>query len=205
MKKLTFENITNFFLKNFFQGLLIIGPIGLTIFVIWYVISSVDNIIPSVAKQIPGLVFVSTILVTALLGYLGNKFVVGRFFVDAIDRILERTPGIKHIYSPTKDVMSSFVGDKKKFSDPVWVKTNENPKIWRIGFLTQKDMSDVHKHDFVAVYLPHSYAISGWVIITAEKNIKPVVGMTAATAMKFAVSGGVAGFHSDDNVFKAPE
>ncbi|AYN00950.1 DUF502 domain-containing protein [Chryseobacterium sp. 3008163] len=205
MKKLTFENITNFFLKNFFQGLLIIGPIGLTIFVIWYVISSVDNIIPSVAKQIPGLVFVSTILVTALLGYLGNKFVVGRFFVDAIDRILERTPGIKHIYSPTKDVMSSFVGDKKKFSDPVWVKTNENPEIWRIGFLTQKDMSDVHKHDFVAVYLPHSYAISGWVIITAEKNIKPVVGMTAATAMKFAVSGGVAGFHSDDNVFKAPE
>lgn len=168
-------------------------------------ISSVDNIIPSVAKQIPGLVFVSTILATALLGYLGNKFVVGRFFVDAIDRILERTPGIKHIYSPTKDVMSSFVGDKKKFSDPVWVKTNENPEIWRIGFLTQKDMSDVHKHDFVAVYLPHSYAISGWVIITAEKNIKPVVGMTAATAMKFAVSGGVAGFHSDDNVFKAPE
>jgi hypothetical protein len=29
--------------------------------------------------------------------------------------------------------------------------------------------------------------------------------MTAASAMKFAVSGGVAGFHSDDNVFKAPE
>ncbi|MCW3169399.1 DUF502 domain-containing protein [Chryseobacterium sp. 09-1422] len=205
MKKLTFENITNFFLKNFFQGLLIIGPIGLTIFVIWYVISSIDNMIPSVARQIPGLVFVSTLLVTALLGYLGNKFVVGRFFVDAIDRVLERTPGIKHIYSPTKDVMSSFVGDKKKFNDPVWVKTNENPEIWRIGFLTQKDMSDVHKHDFVAVYLPHSYAISGWVIVTAEKNIKPVIGMTAATAMKFAVSGGVAGFHSDDNVFKAPE
>lgn len=184
---------------------MIIGPIGLTIFVIWYVISSIDNIIPSVAKEIPGLVFISTLLATAILGYLGNKFVVGRFFVDAIDRILERTPGIKHIYSPTKDVMSSFVGDKKKFSDPVWVKTNENPEIWRIGFLTQKDMSDVHKHDFVAVYLPHSYAISGWVIVTAEKNIKPVVGMSAATAMKFAVSGGVAGFHSDDNVFKAPE
>jgi uncharacterized membrane protein len=205
LKKLTFENITNFFLKNFFQGLLIIGPIGLTIFVIWYVISSIDNIIPSVAKEIPGLVFISTLLVTALLGYLGNKFVVGRFFVDAIDRLLEKTPGIKHIYSPTKDVMSSFVGDKKKFSDPVWVKTNENPEIWRIGFLTQKDMSDVHKHDFVAVYLPHSYAISGWVIVTAEKNTKPVVGMSAATAMKFAVSGGVAGFHSDENIFKAPE
>jgi hypothetical protein len=38
-----------------------------------------------------------------------------------------------------------------------------------------------------------------------RKNIKPVVGMNAAEAMKFAVSGGVAGFHSDKNVFKAPE
>jgi len=205
LKKKTFEIIANGFLKNFFQGLLIIGPIGLTIFVIWYVITSIDNIIPSVAKEIPGLVFVSTLLATALLGYLGNKFVVGRFFVDAVDRILEKTPGIKHIYSPTKDVMSSFVGDKKKFSDPVWVKTNENPEIWRIGFLTQKEMADVDKHNYVAVYLPHSYAISGWVIVTEEKNIKPVVGMTAASAMKFAVSGGVAGFHSDENIFKAPE
>ena len=129
MRKLTFENIANWFLKNFFQGLVIIGPIGLTIFVIWYVVTSIDNIIPSVAKEIPGLVFISTIVFTAILGYLGNKFVVGRFFFDAMDRLLEKTPGVKHIYTPTKDVMSSFVGDKKKFNDPVWVKTNEKPTV----------------------------------------------------------------------------
>ncbi|RNA61142.1 DUF502 domain-containing protein [Chryseobacterium nematophagum] len=205
MKKINFESIVNIFLKNFFQGLVIIGPIGLTIFVIWYIISSIDNIIPSVAKEIPGLVFVSAILITALLGYLGNKFVMGKFFFEAVDSLLEKTPGVKHIYTPTKDVMSSFVGDKKKFNHPVWVKTNEHPEIWRIGFLTQKEMADVDKHNYVAVYLPHSYAISGWVIITEEKNIKPVVGMTASSAMKFAVSGGVAGFHSDENIFKSSE
>ena len=199
MKKLTFDNIANVFLKSFFQGLVIIGPIGLTIFVIWYVITSVDNLIPSVAKEVPGLVFISTILATAMLGYLGNKFVVGRFFFHQIDNLLEKTPGIKHIYTPTKDVMSSFVGDKKKFNHPVWVKTNENPEIWRIGFLTQQDMTAVEMDQYSAVYLPHSYAISGWVIITEKKNIRKVEGMSAATAMKFAVSGGVAGFHSDDN------
>ncbi|RMZ60681.1 DUF502 domain-containing protein [Chryseobacterium nematophagum] len=205
MKKINLESLVNILLKNFFQGLVIIGPIGLTIFVIWYIISSIDNIIPSVAKEIPGLVFVSAILITTLLGYLGNKFVMGKFFFEAVDSLLEKTPGVKHIYTPTKDVMSSFVGDKKKFNHPVWVKTNEHPEIWRIGFLTQKEMADVDKHNYVAVYLPHSYAISGWVIITEEKNIKPVVGMTAASAMKFAVSGGVAGFHSDENIFKSSE
>jgi uncharacterized membrane protein len=43
----------------------------------------------------------------------------------------------------------------------------------------------------VAVYLPHAYAISGWVIITDSVHIKPVKTMTAGEAMKFAVSGGI--------------
>ena len=40
-------------------------------------------------------------------------------------------------------------------------------------------------------------------MLTQEINIKPVIGMTAAAAMKFAVSGGVAGFQSEDTIFKA--
>lgn len=196
MKKKTIDPLINLFFKSFLHGLAIISPIGLTVFVIWTVISSIDNIIPSVAKEIPGLVFVSAILITSFLGFLANKFVFGKFLFEQLDLLLEKTPGVKHIYTPTKDVMSSFVGDKKKFNQPVWVKTNENPEIWRIGFLTQSEMTAVEKKDFVAVYLPHSYAISGWVIITDTKNTKPVIGMTAASAMKFAVSGGVAGFHA---------
>ncbi|WP_187478467.1 DUF502 domain-containing protein [Amniculibacterium sp. G2-70] len=196
MKKNSLDSLFNTFFKAFLHGLAIIGPIGLTVFVIWSIISSIDNMIPSVAKEIPGLVFVSAILITAFLGFLANKFVFGKFIFEQLDLLLENTPGVKHIYTPTKDVMSSFVGDKKKFNHPVWVKTNENPEIWRIGFLTQPEMSAVEKENFVAVYLPHSYAISGWVIVTDAKNTKPVVGMTAASAMKFAVSGGVAGFHA---------
>lgn len=205
MNKLKTNQIPNLLLKSFFQGLMIIGPFGLTIFVIWYIVSSIDNLFPSVAEKFPGLVFVSVIFFTALLGFLGNKFFFGRLIFDKLDHVLEKIPGIKHIYTPTKDVMSSFVGDKKKFNHPVWVKTNENPEVWRIGFLTQNDMSEVGLNNLTAVYLPHSYAISGWVIVTEPHNIKPVIGMSAAAAMKFAVSGGVAGFHSDKNVFKAPE
>lgn len=202
-KTLKPDGILNTFLKSFFQGLMIIGPIGLTIFVIWYIISSIDNIVPVLSEKLfPGFTFLFVICATALLGFIGNKFILTRFIFDRLDSFLERTPGIKHIYTPTKDVMSSFVGDKKKFNEPVWVKTSENPEMWRIGFLTQKEMSEVGKDNFVAVYLPHSYAISGWVIITEEKNIKPIVGMTATAAMKFAVSGGVAGFHIDESVMK---
>ena len=209
MKKPSFDNYFNLFLKSFFKGLLIVGPIGATLYIIFVVFDTIDSLIPF-DKFFPflnrtGVGFVSLILFISAVGYFFNKFVFGKFIFESLDHFLEKTPGVKHIYSPTKDVMSSFVGDKKKFNVPVWVKTNENPEIWRIGFLTQKDMSDVGLPEKVAVYLPHSYAISGWVIITNSTYILPVEGMSAAEAMKFAVSGGVAGFHSDKNVFKAPE
>ena len=209
VKKPSFDNYFNLFLKSFFKGLLIVGPIGATLYIIFVVFDTIDSLIPF-DKFFPflnrtGVGFVSLILFISAVGYFFNKFVFGKFIFESLDHFLEKTPGVKHIYSPTKDVMSSFVGDKKKFNVPVWVKTNVNPEIWRIGFLTQKDMSDVGLPEKVAVYLPHSYAISGWVIMTNSTYILPVEGMSAAEAMKFAVSGGVAGFHSDKNVFKAPE
>ncbi len=126
------------FLRSFLQGLVIIGPVAATVWIIWYIVSSIDNIIPSIAEKFPGLIFILVISSTALIGWLGNKFLLGRILVDSIDYLLEHTPGIKFIYTSLKDVMSSFVGDKKKFNIPVLIKTNDSPEVWRVGFLTQK-------------------------------------------------------------------
>ena len=206
MNKQELEQLANKLVKSFFQGLLIIGPFALTFWIIWYIVSSIDNIIPAISERTyPGITFVIVIFSTTLIGYLGNKFIIGRVVVDSFDYLLEHTPGIKFIYTSLKDVMTSFVGDKKKFNKPVLIKTTENPAIWRIGFLTQSDLSSVGFPNYVSVYLPHSYAVSGWVVFVLATNITLLENVSAAQAMKFAVSGGVAGFHSDDNVFKAPE
>lgn len=206
MNKNQHDRILNTLAKSFFQGLLIIGPFAITIWIIWYIVSSIDNIVPTLSERTyPGITFLVVILGTTLIGYLGNKFIIGRVVVDSFDYLLEHTPGIKFIYTSLKDVMTSFVGDKKKFNQPVLIKTSENPEVWRIGFLTQRDLTSVGFPDYVSVYLPHSYAVSGWVVFVLATNIVILENVSAAQAMKFAVSGGVAGFHSDDNVFKAPE
>ena len=121
-----------------------------------------------------------------------NKRLFFRLLFDGFDYLLEHIPGIKYLYTSIKDVMDSFVGDKRRFNKPVWVCTNLNPEVWRIGFMTQQDMAYLGMQNKSAVYLPHSYAISGYVIIVDSKNVKPITKMTAAEAMKFAVSGGVA-------------
>jgi len=203
MNKKQHDRILNTLAKSFFQGLLIIGPFAITIWIIWYIVSSIDNIIPTVSERLyPGITFFIVIFGTTLIGYLGNKFIIGRVVVDSFDYLLEHTPGIKFIYTSLKDVMTSFVGDKKKFNQPVLIRTTENPAIWRIGFLTQKDLSSVGFPDHVSVYLPHSYAVSGWVVFVLATNITILENVSAAQAMKFAVSGGVAGFHSDDTIIK---
>lgn len=181
-------NYSKIIIRSFLQGLLILSPIAVTIYIIYAVFDSIDTLIPSLPR---GLGFVIIIGVITTIGYLGTRLFIGRMVIDGFDYLLQNTPGIKFIYTAIKDVMDSFMGDKKRFNVPVWVCTNKNPEMWRVGFMTQKDLAFVGMAGKVSVYLPHSYAISGWVIVTDADNIKPITKMNAAEAMKFAVSGGV--------------
>jgi uncharacterized membrane protein len=174
--------------RSFLQGLIILGPIGITGYVIYMVFDRVDSLVPYVPRGIGFFIIITSI---TIIGYLGTRFILGKLLINGFNHLLEHTPGIKYIYSSIKDVMGSFVGDKRKFNKPVWVCTNMNPEIWRIGFMTQKELAHLGMHNKSAVYLPHSYAISGYVIVVESKNVKPVTKMNAGEAMKFAVSGGI--------------
>src|SRR5690606_24781570 len=90
--------------------------------------------------------------VVTFIGFLGTRFFFGRWLVDFFDFLFERTPGINFLYTTVKEVLNSFMGDKKKFNDPVWVKTNETPEIWRIGFLTQKEADTPYFRGLVRFY-----------------------------------------------------
>lgn len=182
------QRIASLFIRSFLQGLLLLSPIALTAYLLFEIFTSIDNLVPSMPR---GLGFVIIIALVTVIGYIGSRFFLGKWIFDSFGYLMEHTPGIKYIYSSIRDIISSFVGDKKKFNKPVWVKVNESPEIMRIGFMTQDSMQQSGMGDKVAVYLPHSYAISGWVIIVDRKNVKEVESMTAGEAMKFAVSGGI--------------
>lgn len=190
------RKVATLIFRSFLQGLLILSPIAITALVIYTVFDRIDSIL---LEWVPrGLGFVIVISVVTLIGYLGTRFFIGRLLFDGFDYLLEHIPGIRFLYSSVKEVMDSFVGDKKRFNQPVWVCTNLEPEIWRIGFMTQQDLAAFGMLGKASVYLPHSYAISGYVIIIEEKYIKRITKMNAAEAMKFAVSGGVASEVTED-------
>lgn len=192
-------------LQFFFQGLIVIAPIGITIWVVLGLFNTVDNILPNFIhailpnvvpkdaegnlQKIPGLGFIVVIVLVVVIGWVSSLFVVGRL-VEVLDKVLESTPGIKFIYSSVKDFLEAFAGNKKKFDRAVLVNV-DGEDVWRIGFITQQSVTDFGLEHHVAVYVPHSYAISGITYFVPNHKIKLIDNISPADTMKFAVSGGV--------------
>jgi uncharacterized membrane protein len=192
-------------LQTFLQGIIVLAPIGVTIWAVLFLFNSVDDLLPSILhkivpsivgidsegnlKKIPGLGFLVVLVLVMFVGWVSSMFFFGKV-VASLDKILEKTPGVKVIYTSVKDLMEAFAGNKKKFDKPVLVNT-DGDDVWRVGFITQKSVANFGLEDHVAVYVPHSYAISGMLFFVPPYKIKPLKDLSAADAMKFVISGGV--------------
>ena len=173
------------FLNNFLRGLLLLVPMAAAMYVVYYIYTMLDSLIDF---GIPGLSFVIVILLITFVGFFTRKYNTGIFiwFEDLVNKV----PLLSLIYSSIKDLMNSFVGDKKKFNKPVLVKVENN--LYKPGFVTSDDLKDIGLPGMVSVYLPHSYNFSGNVFITDKKNIKPLKN-SSSEVMKYIVSGGISG------------
>jgi len=174
--------------QYFIQGLIILGPVSITAYTIYVVFDKIDNILRPVIN-IPGIGFITIILFILLVGYFSTFFLMSRI-LSVIDRLLEKTPGIKLFYSFIKDFFEAFAGSKKKFTNSVLANI-ENNDVWRVGFITQEDMGKFEMVDFVAVYVPMAYSVAGNVYIIPRSRIRPITNISSVQTMKFAVSGGV--------------
>ncbi len=183
-KSVRYQKIIQYFL----QGLLILGPVSITIYFIYVIFDRIDNILRPIIN-IPGIGFIIIIAFIILTGYLSSFFVMSRI-LSVMDKYLERTPGIKLFYSFIRDFFEAFAGNKKKFTKSVLANIDDTD-IWRVGFITQEDMSSFGMENYVAVYLPMAYSVAGNVYIVPRNRVKPITNISATQSMKFAVSGGV--------------
>jgi uncharacterized membrane protein len=178
----------NQFLKYFFRGLLFLVPVFITIYIILAAIQWLDSLVP---VRVPGLGLIIILLVTTFTGYLASTL-LAKPFIDLFEQLLAKVPLVNLIYSSMKDLISAFVGDKKKFNKAVIVTMNPAAGIQKIGFITQEDLAMLGMPGKVAVYCPHSYNFSGNLFIVPREQVQPIP-MPASDIMKFIVSGGVSG------------
>lgn len=189
------------FVNYLIKGLLIVLPIALSVLIVIWGVTTVDswlnvnNILgvdphTGASRNIPGLGLVLVISIILAAGIFVTYFVTEPMY-NWFQRIMNRLPILKFIYSSIKDLTEAFVGDEKKFNTPVIVEVEGDMK--RIGFLTQSDLSSIGLPGESIVYFPFSYSFAGQVYVVNNTKIK-LLEMSAADAMKLVVSGGVTHF-----------
>ncbi|WP_140456560.1 MULTISPECIES: DUF502 domain-containing protein [Priestia] len=183
-------------IKSFINGLLTIVPIILVIYILVRVFNFLDSILGNVLKPymkqdyIPGVGILATLVLITFLGWLSTRFFAGKI-INLIDRLLERIPLVKTLYTVIKDTFQSFLGEKKSFSKVVLV-TMPGTSMKVIGFVTSEEVEEViHSlKDRFAVYVPQTFQVAGFTFLIPKEEIE-WLDIKPEEAMKFVLSGGV--------------
>ncbi len=187
----------------FLTGLLVVVPIGISIFVLKFVTDKLDNLIAHLPANIhpqtyipfpvPGLGLIITVLLILVIGIITTN-VIGRYFVRLGERIVDKIPLIRSIYVLAKQVLQTvFSKDKDSFKKVVMV---EYPRkgLYSIGFVTGEARGEIQENTsdkVLNIFVPTSpNPTSGYLIMIPEQDIIPLE-MDVEVAFKLILSGGM--------------
>ncbi|MFZ9387548.1 MAG: DUF502 domain-containing protein [Chitinophagaceae bacterium] len=186
------------------QGLIIIAPVAVTIYSIYWIVSTVDSWLPIFREPVHdpagnvirykvknyGAGFAIILASIVLIGYLSSVFIRSRLF-HLFDSWLEKTPGIKYIYSSVRDFFGAFAGEKKKFDKPVLANTFAD-NVWVMGFVTDEELEKFDMGaEMVSIYIPQAYHWAGQLYVLPRDRVRKLEKISSGDAMKYAVTGGV--------------
>ncbi|NQV56018.1 MAG: DUF502 domain-containing protein [Rhodospirillales bacterium] len=188
----------------FFAGLLVTAPLGITAYLAWIFISFMDrtvtHLIPAhynpetyLTFTIPGLGLVIVLIVLTLIGAL-TAGLIGRWVIRTGERVLNRMPVVRSIYSATKQIFESVLAQQSSaFRDAVLI---EYPRrgIWAIGFITgvtKGEVQNLTEDETVNVFLPTTpNPTSGFLLFVPRQDVVHL-DMSVEEAIKMVISGGI--------------
>jgi len=170
------------------RGLILLVPIALSIFIVYWFLDRVDGILrPFFPTRGMGLLALLAIVV--ITGWFSSFFLIKKIY-RLVDSWLERMPVINFIYSSTRDFLEAFAGKKRRFTQAVLVNVLAE-EVWLIGFLTDEDLEEFKLGGkYVSVYVPQAYNVAGQLYLVKRDRVRPIDHLSSAEVMKYAVSGG---------------
>ncbi|GEN32857.1 MULTISPECIES: DUF502 domain-containing protein [Aneurinibacillus] len=178
----------------FLNGLLVMAPIGITLYILVYIFKLVDSLGKQILLSmnlppITGLGVIVTVTLLIAIGFISQLW-LSRKLLEWTERLIARFPGLKTIYSMVKDTIHSLIGEKRAFSQVVLVTHEDGGK--RIGFLTTEDVTAFHLHtSYIAVYVPHALQVSGELRLYPRERVE-FIDTPVEEAMRFCLTAGVA-------------
>jgi uncharacterized membrane protein len=183
--------------RNFLTGLVAIAPLAITAWVLWRFyelisgtmrpwlrrVPALDEAYPEFFLTIVGLVIF--ILLITLVGILARNL-IGIAFFRLVERVVERIPVVKSMYSGTKQIASVLLQDRRTAFKQVALFEYPRRGVYALGFVT----SDIADGPTVAVFLPTTpNPTSGFMLMVPRSELR-LVDMTVEAAIKLIVAGG---------------
>ena len=192
----------------FFAGLLAVTPIGITIWLCWVLLHFVDSRVTPLVPQaynpntylnaylpfgIPGVGLIALIIVLIFVGALTRIF-LGRYLVRISERVLNRMPVVRSIYSATKQIAETVLKRQSEAFRQVVLFEYPRRGSWAIGFVTgstQGEVQNLTNDDVVNVFLPTTpNPTSGYLLFLPRRELVPL-SMTVEEGIKMIISGGI--------------
>ena len=192
------------FRSRFFAGILITVPITLTVYLVWVVVHSVDNMVASVLPHqwnpntylpfdVPGLGLIIFFVSMVMIGAVTASF-LGRFFHRRFERILNRLPVVRGIYSAIKQIMDTVFSQRSQaFREAVLV---EYPRrdLWTIAFITGEtkgEVKNLHEDEIINIYVPTTPNPTSGFLLFVPKSEVILLNMSVDEALKMVISTGI--------------
>ena len=186
-------------LRNYFiTGIVVLVPIGITLYLTKFFISVSSNLIPKEINPnnylpflIPGLeIFLAIILIT-FIGYLSLSF-IGKKILQLFNDLLKKIPILRTIYSAITQMTESFTKSEKDTKNVVLV---EYPRkgTWAVGFVTREntgEISDKTKKNLLNVFVPTTPNPTSGFLLMFPKEEVIYLDLTFEEASRFIVSAG---------------
>ena len=164
-----YQRIRNYFIT----GLLVTGPIVVTYLTVTWLFSAIDGLMEPLwfrffQRHIPGLGFVTTILVILSVGFLTTN-VIGKKILEKIENILLKIPVSRSVYATTKQLMDAFSPTSRtSFKQVVLIKHQEG-EGYSLGFLTRE--LTVDGVDMIAAYIPTNHVYFGNIVLVKRESV----------------------------------
>jgi len=189
--------------KWIFSGLLVLVPLIITIWVLEWVISTLDKtlkILPSAWQpdqllgfHIPGFGVIFAIVVVLLIGAFATNF-IGTKMLGWWNALLNHIPVVRFIYSGVKQVSDTLFSEKGNAFRQALLVRWPHEDMWTIAFVTGSPGGELLKHlkeDFVSVYVPTTPNPTGGYFILVKKSDCIELDMSVDEALTYVISMGV--------------
>ena len=202
--------------SNFLTGLIIITPIALTIWLIWSVVGWIDarvwaivpdayqphryiqtlyNIQISEQYDIPGIGLVVFLVFTIFVGWMGKGF-VGRSLIRWAERMVNRMPVVRSVYSGAKQIAETVLNKKNNSFDKACLIEYPRKGIWAIGFVSTKARGEIANlsqegEELISIFVPTTpNPTSGFLLFFPSTDIREL-DMSVEDAAKLVISAGL--------------